>query len=337
MRFLPASCWLVLLAIPSAIASAAPDALPGPVHDDRATVTFVWENDRFGGTDRNYTNGNRFSWLSGTQATDGISEFIARRLVGADETAVRRRGFALGHSIFTPDNISSTAALADQHPYAGWLYGEVTGVIQQRDRVDQFAIQIGLIGPSAGGEWVQNEFHALIGADEVMGWDNQLDDELTLAVSYDRKLRRIARIGDDALTADLTPNLGATLGTVYTTAQAGLTLRVGEDLQNDFGPPRIRPSLAGVGYFTPRDGFSWYFFAGAEGRLVAFNRFLDGSLWTGDPATLSRRPFIADYQFGAVVQVRHVQIAFTYVDRDREFDEQIGRQKFGAVSLSRKF
>ena len=29
--------------------------------DDDGTITFIWENDRFGGTDRNYTNGNRIS------------------------------------------------------------------------------------------------------------------------------------------------------------------------------------------------------------------------------------------------------------------------------------
>lgn len=309
-------------------------ALP---NDEKATATFVWENDSFANTDRNYTNGVRVSWLSGTQATDGITEFVARRLVGADEGAVRRRGFAVGQSIFTPSDIEATEPVPDQHPYGGWLYAEVSGVIEQRNIVDTFAIQVGVIGPSAGGEWAQNEFHDLIGIDGANGWDNQLEDELGLVISYDKKLRRIGRIGASDFAADLTPSIGASVGNVYTQARAGLTLRAGQNLANDYGPPRVRPSLGGAGYFTPTDGFSWYVFVGAEGRAIAHNIFIDGSLINDDIADLDREPLVGDYQAGLVVQFRDVQLALTLVERSKEFSEQEENQRFGAFSLSRKF
>jgi hypothetical protein len=136
---------------------------------------------------------------------------------------------------------------------------------------------------------------------------------------------------------DLTPNFGASVGNIHTNARAGLTLRFGENLRNDFGPPRVRPSLGGAGYFNPIDEFSWYLFAGVEGRAVAHNIFLDGSLFDNDSPSVEKRPFVADFQGGAVIQYRNAQLAFTYVERTDEFDTQEERQAFGAISLSLKY
>ena len=295
------------------------------------------ENDRFGGSDRNYTNGVRFSWLSGTQATDNFSDLIADYILGADEGAVVRRGFAIGQSIFTPEDIDETAPLPDQQPYAGWLYGEVTALIEQRNVVDQVSVQIGVVGQSAAGETAQNEFHALIGAEPARGWDNQIDDEIGLVVAYDKKLRRLFKLGDTQFGADVTPNIGFAAGNVHTNARAGFTLRAGQDLQNDFGPPRVRPSLGGAGYFTPRDQFSWYAFAGVEGRAVAHNIFLDGSLFREDDPSVERKTWVTDLQAGLVAQYHGTQVAFTFVERSEEFAQQNGSQQFGAFSISQKF
>ena len=318
----------------SPLAGAQQDRAP---EDEAGTFTFVWENDKFANTDRNYTNGVRFSWLSGTQATDGLSAWAARNLVRTTNSTVRRGGFAIGQSIFTPEDTQTAAPLPDQQPYAGWLYAEANALIEQRNVVDQIAVQIGVVGPSAGGEWAQNEFHKLIGVDSAKGWDNQLQDELGIVVNYDKKLRRVAYLGSTDFGADITPNLGLALGNVYTHARAGLTVRVGQDLGNDYGPPRVRPSLGGSGYFTPDDKASWYLFAGIEGRAVAHNIFTDGSLFNDDGVDLSKRPLVTDYQGGLVIQLWNTQLALTMVERSREYAEQTAPQRFGAFSLSQKF
>ncbi|MBK6705666.1 MAG: lipid A deacylase LpxR family protein [Caulobacteraceae bacterium] len=220
----------------------------------------------------------------------------------------------MGHSLFTPNDTTTSAPLPDQHPYAAWLYGEYTALVEQGDEVDQVSVQLGIVGPSAGGEWVQNEFHALIGTADAQGWDNQLEDEIGIVISYDHRLRRLAQLGDGGFGADVTPNLGFTVGNIHTNLHAGLTLRMGQDLDNDYGPPRISPRLAGAGYFTPRDNFSWYVFASIEGRAVAHNIFLDGSLFRDDDPSVSSNTFVTDMQ-GLVVQVLQTQVASTYVER----------------------
>jgi hypothetical protein len=306
-------------------------------YDDSATWTFVEENDLFADTDQNYTNGLRLAYVSGFKEVRGVSAFFAYRILGAGEDAGIRRGFAVGQSIFTPQDIAETRPLPDQHPYAGWLYGEYSAIIEQSDAIDQITIQAGLVGPAAGGEFVQNNWHSLIGAAEAQGWDNQIGNEPGLVLSYDHKFRALTAINADGFGADLTPSFGGSIGNIYTSARAGVTLRIGQDLRNDYGPPRIRPSLAGGGYFSPRDRFSWYVFAGLEARAVAHNIFLDGSLFRDDDPSVSSKVLTGDIQAGVVAQLRRIQLAYTYVVRAKEFDEQDEGQQFGAVSLSVKF
>lgn len=325
---------------PGALAQAEDPRTSEPFlssYDESGTFTFVLENDYFANTDRNYTNGLRAAYLSGFKQPGGFSNWVAETVLCAGPDAGIRRGIAIGHSIFTPQDTSATEPLPDQHPYAGWFYGEYSVIVEQEDIIDQFTLQGGVVGPAAQGEWVQNNWHNLIGGDPVNGWDNQIPNEPGFVFSYDRKLRSLFELGDTEFGADATPNFGFSVGNVRTNARAGLMLRIGSDLRNDYGPPRVRPSLAGAGFFSPRDKFSWYLFAGVEARAVAHEIFLDGSLFRNDDPSVDSHVFVGDFQAGLVVQVRRVQISYTNVVRTKQFTTQEGAQQFGALSVAVKF
>jgi lipid A 3-O-deacylase len=135
------------------------------------------------------------------------------------------------------------------------------------------------------------------------------------------------------------PTIGApvaSLGNVHTFAAAGASLRFGWDLPSDCGPPRVRPSLPGTDFFNPTAGFGWYLFAGAEGRAVAHDIFLDGNTFT-DSHSVDREPFVADLQVGLAVTFRALRIALTQVYRTPEFEERDRVQRFTALSLSMRW
>lgn len=307
--------------------------LPGSVD---GTWTANWENDIFGGTDRNYTNGNRFSYVSPEAGMGGLHGPIARALLFADENDRVRWGLALGQSMYTPRDTEARNPLPDQHPYAAFAYGEYSVYAQDRDSLRMIGLKAGIVGPSAQGEWVQNNVHRAINTTEVNGWDNQLSDEPAFVVMYERKERALLAGEYVGLELDVVPHIGVALGTLRTHASAGATLRFGDDLQRDFGPPRIRPAMGGSGYFEATPSFNWYLFVGAEGRAVARNLFLDGNTWT-DSASVDKKPFVAELQYGLVLQYDRIQLAWTFVTRSRQFEEQESPQQFGAVSLSVKF
>lgn len=305
----------------------------GAVAEEKATWSALVENDYFGSTDRNYTNGVRFGYLS----AKGRGKNFARRFMRASPEDETRIGVALGQSIFTPQDTEAFEPLPDQHPYAGWLYGEYSVLVERGDdNLDMLTISAGVVGPAALGEEVQNSFHRLFDDDRINGWDNQLRNEPGLILSYDRRWRPLFRQSRPGIGIDAAPNVGVSVGNVLTQGKAGLTLRLGRNLQGNYGPPRIRPSLAGGGYYRGVDTASWYLFAGAEGRAVARNIFLDGNTWR-DSLSVEKRHFVADFQAGIVIQVKSFQIAYTYVWRTKEFVNQGARHEFGALSLSAKF
>ena len=304
---------------------------------DRGTLSLVYENDTFAGTDRNYTNGIDISYLSAPNAVPLPARWFATTLMGADAGDTIYGGLGIGQSIFTPRDTDATAPLPDQHPYAGWLHARFSTSVDSGKTLDTAALDVGLVGPSSGGEWVQNHVHDLVGADEANGWDNQIRDEFGFVLTYERKWRALAEWRQaGGLGVDVMPNAAVSVGNVLTQGLVGVTFRVGQDLANDYGPPRVSPALAGAGFFAPRDHFSWYLFAGVNGRAIAYNIVLDGNAFRDGGPSVDRKPLVAEGQAGLVVQFGRVQTAFTVVTRTDEFKGQGKQELFGAVSLSMK-
>ncbi|MEL6857498.1 MAG: lipid A deacylase LpxR family protein [Pseudomonadota bacterium] len=335
---------MVGLKLLKAAALAAFFMAPAAAETDVPTAVGVWsltsENDLFGGTDRNYSNGIRLERVRpANRITPGL-KWVADRIPLLDVNRTElRQGFALSHTIFTPENIETETPDPNDRPYAAWLYGSATVVgttrLAERQIVqDVLQVNLGVVGPSAGGKFVQENWHDLIQAIEPRGWDSQLKDEVGLEITAQR-LRQYE--GPDlpfGLETDYALHGGVTLGNVRTYAATGALARIGWDLSSDFGPPRIRPALAGAGVFRPGQPFGGYVFAGFEGRAVARDMFLDGNLWRDGPRVEDRRDYGADLQLGVALHQGDVQVAFTYVHRTEEFVNQGGPQRFGAVSVS---
>lgn len=333
--------WLAGAAI---VMAAAPGAALAQEHDpeSKGVLSLTVENDSLSsGADRNYTSGIRLGYVSPAERVPDWLQNTGRftRLLSDSEPDFW--GIAIGQSIFTPEDIQANPAPPDQHPYAGWLYMQIS-VGAEEDRsdgrtpryLDTYELELGLTGPSALGEEAQRGIHQWLGAPDPKGWDSQLHDEVAFAVSFDRRWRALRVFGDyfGGLEADLTPSVGATLGTLRTEAHVGLAARIGQRIDSDYGPPRVRPSLAGVEHF--RGGpFSWSIFAGVQGRAVAHNLFLDGNTFE-DSASVERNPLVADFQTGFSISGGAVRLSYTYVWRTEEFATQPTRQDFGALALS---
>ncbi|MEM9751147.1 MAG: lipid A deacylase LpxR family protein [Pseudomonadota bacterium] len=312
---------------------------------ERATLALVNENDLWGGTDRAYTNGLLVSYLSAPNTAPKWVRDAAAFLPFVSDNSSLRRGFGVGQSIFTPEDIETAAALNDQRPYAGWLYGAFTLVsardwdLERPDRrasvVNTLQINAGVVGPLAFGEQVQNSWHRLIGAERAAGWDNQLGNEPGLQLLYERRYRGLVETDLGGLDLSIEPHLGASLGNVATYGAAGFTVRAGRNLTSDFGPPRIRPALAGASFFAREQDVNAYIFGGIEARGVARNIFLDGNTFRTSQS-VEKRNYVGDAQVGLAVQLGRAQAAFTYVYRLEEYDGQPSPDRFGAVSLQIK-
>ena len=316
--------------------NAVPGAGGAGAVEDSGSFDITIENDRVARTDRHYTNGVRLTYLSAEDGGPAVLRDLADRVPIFAPDGRTHIGFTLGQSMFTPDDTGSRELDDDDRPYAGWLYGGVALVSEGDNQLQTIELDVGVIGPNAFAEETQNTWHDIIRVNDAHGWEHQLDNEPGAILFYEHTWRKFWEVTSGGLGLDVLPHASGALGNVFTFAAVGATLRFGEDLLNDYGPPRIRPALPGSTLLRPRDSFGWYLFAGFEGRAVLRNIFLDGNSFS-DSHGIDKKLLVGDVQVGAAVTIDRFRLAYTHVFRTREFDEQDRPDRFGAVSLSVKF
>ena len=313
------------------------------VADDYGRITLTEENDSiYFDDDQAYTQGFEFAYLGPDVAAESgwAAPFDGLANIGLFDTGSevsRRYQIILGQSIFTPEDTSTEDPDPEDRPYAGWAYGGVS-LIQDTDRrrLDNVELLVGIVGPAAQGRPTQNDWHQFIGVDTANGWDRQLHNEPGFMLTYERKYRFIQPIAG-GLAVDAIPEAGVTLGNVMTYGEVGTMLRFGRNLEADYGPNRIRPSLSGTSYFNAdylEDPFGFYFYVGAQGRAIAQNIFLDGNTWR-DSRSVDKEHFVGDLTGGVALfwsNAVKLDAGFTY--RTEEFEGQDEDAKFANINLT---
>lgn len=196
---------------------------------------------------------------------------------------------------------------------------------------------IGVVGPASLAQETQTLVHDVIGSDKPMGWDTQLSNELGVVITHKHSWREF--LSYDLLNnkIDISPYVGAALCNVFTHANAGFTLRYGKDLPNDYEPPRLQPGMPSNADFSlDVSHIGWYLFAGAEGRVVVRDIFLDGNSFV-DSRSVEKFPLVGDIQFGFVVDWKNIRLSYTLLLRTEEYKTQKVNNDFGALTLGVKF
>jgi len=332
------------IALGLALASPAFAQAPAPAPaNDPSVWTFQGENDSFtlgtkGSTDKYYSNGLRLGWTSPTRLVPETLKGLATTLWGQGET---RLSVDLTHQIYTPIATQRRIPPRGDRPYAGVLMGHF-GLVQDGktqtgyDTRSALVLGLGVVGPAAGAEGVQNSFHELIGQREARGWANQLKNEPLLQITSERTWRiPIAKAGP--LEADWLPSLTASAGNLRVYLQSGVMVRIGQNLQADYGPARLRPGVTGGDHYTSPAPLAWYVFAGADGRAVAHDLTLDGNTWATSPS-VRKQPFVGELSAGLGVIFHGVRLTYIHRFQTQEFRRQSGGlHQTGSLALSVRF
>jgi len=340
--------WLSALTLAFA---APPVALAGSSLDSRFQLVLTEENATFSidGKDRHYTNGAQISLLS-PRLQEGTFVDASMRWLGQNTPVFVRPGtttdnrlewLVLGQAIFTPEDHGRTNPSTNDRPYAGWLYSGLNLIQNQDDHVlTSLSLQAGIVGSWALGHQVQNNIHSLFGEGPARGWHYQLSNQFGFVATWNRNWRFNYEIGKDIFGNDYSwefiPTVGLAAGNVYTYAQAGGIIRFGIGLKATWGPdPFPGPGYTGTAYFdSGRTESKWGydFFAGAVGRLMAVNVFLDGNTLQNSRSVDKRVP-VGDLLVGAeLFCADRFRVDFVAVVRSPEFRQQRGPDTFGGVT-----
>lgn len=322
----------------STLEDELPQKITDGLHDK--FITLVYENDLIGrGSDQHYTNGVRLTYFDLNAEFPDIAHQIADYVPTFSINRTSSIYYSIGQNLYTPDDIESRVQNPQDRPWAAFLYGSIGMSTLTDNHIDDLEATLGIVGPWALGEQVQKAVHKHItDSPTPKGWNNQLENEPGLILSWQRRWPETLRFETAGLTLTAAPYFGASLGNVYTYGDAGFSFRLSSSQSRwSDTPVRVRPALPGTGFFeVPEGGWDWYLFGGAEGRAVGRNIFLDGNTFESSHS-VDKFPLVGDANAGIAFTLGRTRLSYTLVHRSKEFKSQSRADLFGAVSLAYRF
>lgn len=250
-----------------------------------------------------------------------------------------KASYGLEQIAYTPNSINADNGFVDR-PYAGALLFTTRvnlskpfdGGLQQNDFLELGA---GLVGDASGAEVLHRVVHSAIDR-STRGWRGDVvKNEPVVVVQYEKGLRAVYG-WDKWFQAELFPYVGAAVGNLYTYGAAGASVRFGNHLKRDAGPPRPRYLMEGENFAQKGKYWVWNVFAGFEQKAVGWNIFTDGNTYS-DTSSVSTKPFPYEFTTGAELGYGAYRMTLTHVYRTEEFEEQDGQDRFIRLGVSASF
>ncbi len=221
--------------------------------------------------DRYFTNGLRLSYSQLQK-----NPWIVPRKQHQNSFHKTILHFQLAQEIYTPDNIKKSDLIEFDRPYAGYLYVHAkASTFWARSSNLQLGIDVGIIGPWAGGYTVQRWWHKLIQYTQPRGWQYQINNEpvINFNLSYQKAWKVFS--WTDVLTCS---RLRA--GTSFNNLSGGMKVRIGKI--NPIDNSAIAESRVNTRFslqqMTKDHHQEWFAFYGVGGMLVWHNTLIEGSM-----------------------------------------------------------
>ena len=232
-------------------------------------IRIGFDNDIFDNTDRYYTNGIRFDFIS-----PSLKQFpLSWLMVPYWGNGINYYGVSIVQNMYTPYTTKIDGIHNGDRPYSAYLFAgsfKISNDLEKKFR-QTTEFDLGVIGPSSYGDFVQKSFHTSVPTNnEPLGWEYQIQNDLVLNyhLYYEKGI---------VSTRNLELNLNATgsMGTLYTNMSGGFQFRTGllYPYFSSLGYSR-RPVNKAKGY----SNFQFYFFLTSIGKLVGYDATLEGGM-----------------------------------------------------------
>jgi hypothetical protein len=259
-------------------------------------------------------------------------------------------GATLSHSmqtgllVFTPEEVSITQPIFDDHPYSNLIF--LSNSRQWRSvketSVVRSSLMIGLLGTNTARN-LQQGLHKLISVEEANGWHNQISDggEPTFRYTLSRSSILTSGYNDGYSSFDIATSMEGNVG-YMTDVNAGISMRFGK-----INPLGLHSLPESSDHFTtsyasvrvPGSAPEFFAIAGVNARIRAYNVLLQGQFRHSE-VTFSHsqmNPLIGEVWLGAGAAFSNGwQASFAIRARTKEFDAQRGRHVWGGLTLSKE-
>ncbi len=316
------------------------------LHADQVSVQ--WYNDVFAGTDRHFTNGGSISWLDDPfrskddNRTNSYSALVfdvanALPFTTMDTTQQHTAGISLMQMIITPTDITQTEPQYDDLPYAGYLALSFYMFEFDDESFSEYRMEVGVVGPQSGAEWLQTTVHRIIGSEEPKGWDTQMGTQLTLNALYRYGVKSWQKDYDYGISTDWFNHVGFQAGNFITDGFGGSMLRIGQNYINNFNvnSPYFKEEAALLELQKAHHGFGWSFSVGATADVLAYSYILDEADDLG--YQFSRNVFSLSTYLGTSLYVEGQKLTFFFQSQSPYLRESNQIDSFGGFKFAIQF
>ncbi len=270
----------------------------------KTIVELTVDNDIVFLIDRYYSSGIELSLYS-----DWIKKSpIDILLIPHGKNEIVYYSLSIKHRMFTPERTLTPKVIYDDHPYSTYfLMGNQKTSYNLDSRIKITSrLELGVIGPVAGGETIQNKLHDNIPiAQHSEGWHNQVKNDLCIqySASIEKGVIHLPMVEANCF-------LSASLGVPHTDAHIGGNLRFG--IFDDY--------FKGIGIDISPDFNIWLTISGAF-YLVNYNATLQGGTYNQDNVhTINPiNNTLLHGKIGGVIQYKRMSAEYGMEVRSPEF------------------
>ncbi|MEA3369959.1 MAG: lipid A deacylase LpxR family protein [Campylobacterota bacterium] len=294
-----------------------------------------FENDLFSTTDSQYSSGEKFSLIYHVINHSNPLYELLYLDYGEYDAYV---SFSLVNQMYTPADLSETALIEDDRPYAGWTYLEYAIHKSSQTDLRSLYLHVGMVGPASRTEEIQEIIHEMTDSTPPKGWDNQLQNELGINLKYVHKWRFVPEpLG--SFETSYVPFVQGDLGNVAIGATGGVSARFGWNIPKDFGVSTI-DSGGEVGVLVldecenmRREKWSFSFNLNGYGSAVAHDIFLDGNTFK-DSHSVDKENFVGYLGFGFTARYENIVFDFMQTKSTPKFTGEDKIHTVGTAVLS---
>lgn len=292
------------------------NAQPTHKNQNYDLVSFRWDNDFVFNTDKYFTNGFLLKYSS-----DWIKHSPFNMIFPVvSSTNNFFYNLTLVQNIYTPSDFSIPDPKRYDRPFAAYLL-----LGQGRDEynnelnfISSLNFQIGFIGKNSFGNEIQNDIHNLLpNTGNVIGWENQIADELVANLSFNFEKQLI-----DGSFFSINWLADGKFGLPYLASGAGVKMVItnSKSYFSEFA-------------LSSNGGFIFEFYGSVINQLVLYDATLQGGIFSKSINTISKINNINGvFEFGAEIgfQKFELQLGMIYSTPKAE---QLKSHKWGFLQI----
>lgn len=307
------------------------------------TMSVEFENDVFANRDAGYTSGTHIGWLGSelndsdlNKSANAYGHFMKNAVsslpfLRLDNQKRHNAGISLYQMIYTPEDIAKAEADYNDIPYSGSLLSSFFFFEWDSESYHEYSLDIGIVGPNSGAEWVQINFHRIAGK-EPNGWDNQLGNKLMLGVSYAYGIKSWTHSYNNKFESDWVNAFRCQVGNFYTGVSGSSVWRFGNNYPDNFNSnfPGTMGNSSLLSVPKRNTYLGWSLSAGFLADAVGYFYIIDSA----DEYDIDRNRFSASVVGSGSLYINNVEISLSMRRRTALIKQaSYHEETFGSIAI----